>query len=54
MNNPLTTLNRLMSRVKRTLGLPDSISVLGLIRMCPILALLSLLILVAVGVMVLG
>ena len=43
MNNPLTTLNRLMSRVKRALGLPDSTSVLGLIRMCPILALLSLL-----------
>jgi len=54
MTNPLTTINRVMSRVKRTLGLPDSISVLGLIRICPILALLSLLILVALGVMVLG
>lgn len=50
-------MNRLtaaMNRLKQTLGLPESISLLGVVRMCPILAFLSLLILAALAVLVLG
>jgi hypothetical protein len=54
MTTWLAAIQQTMSRLKRSMGLPDSIGILGLIRMCPILAFLSLLLLVAVGVMVLG
>ena len=47
----MNTLMAAMSRVKRALGIPDTISVLGVVRMCPILVFLSLLSLAAVLVM---
>ncbi|MEY4298450.1 MAG: hypothetical protein RLZZ423_1629 [Cyanobacteriota bacterium] len=50
MNRLMETMNRL----KRALGLPETVSVLGLVRMCPILVFFSLLILAALAVMVLS
>ena len=50
MNRLIATMNRL----KRALGLPESISLLGVVRMCPILAFLSLLILAALAVLALS
>ena len=50
----MNTLMAAMSRVKRALGIPDTISVLGVVRMCPILVFLSLLILAPVLVMALN
>jgi phosphotransferase system glucose/maltose/N-acetylglucosamine-specific IIC component len=49
MNHVMQTMNRL----KRALGLPETISVLGLVRMCPLLVFFSLLILAALAVLVL-
>jgi len=54
MTSVLAAVNRSMNRLKRALGLPESISVLGLIRMCPILAFFSLLILVTLAVLALS
>ena len=49
MNHVMQTMNRL----KRAQGLPETISVLGLVRMCPLLVFFSLLILAALAVLVL-
>ena len=43
-----------MSRFKRALGLPETISLLGVARMCPILVFFSLLILAALAVLALS
>jgi hypothetical protein len=43
-----------VSRLKRALGLPETISVLGMARMCPILMFFGLLIVAALGVMALS
>lgn len=48
MNAIITTMNRF----KRSLGLPESISVLGVGRACPLLVFFGLAILVALGVLV--
>ena len=48
MNHLLATMNRL----KRALGLPETISVLGLMQICPILVFFGLLIVTALAVMV--
>ena len=50
MNGLMETMNRL----KRSLGLPETVSVLGLVRMCPLLVFFSLLILTAMAVLVLS
>jgi hypothetical protein len=50
MNSIVATMNRL----KRALGLPETIGVLGVARMCPILVFFSLLVLAALGVIVLS
>jgi len=54
MTNLFAAVNARMNRVKRALGLPESISLFGLIRMCPILAFFSLLMVGALLVMALG
>lgn len=54
MNALIHAVNTRMNRVKRALGLPESISLFGLIRMCPILAFFSLLVVGALLVMALG
>jgi hypothetical protein len=46
----MKSLNAAMNRLKRALGLPETVSVLGLVKMCPILAFLSLLIVTALAV----
>jgi len=43
-----------MNRLKRALGLPETVSVLGLIKMCPILAFFTVLIMTALAVMALS
>ena len=43
-----------MNRFKRALGLPETISVLGVIRMCPLLVFFSLLILAGLAVLALS
>lgn len=50
MNSLVSTMNRL----KRALGLPETIGVLGMMRMCPILAFFSLLIVAALVVLALN
>ena len=47
-------LNAAMTRLKRALGLPETVSVLGLIKMCPILAFFTVLIMTALAVMALS
>ncbi len=49
MNSLMTAMNRL----KRALGLPETIGVLGVVRMCPILVFFSLLIVAALVVLAL-
>lgn len=43
-----------MNQVKRALGLPETINLLGVVRMCPILVFFSLLILAALAVVALS
>lgn len=43
-----------MSRLKRALGLPETVRVLGMVRACPILMVFALLIMAALGVMALS
>lgn len=43
-----------MNRLKRALGLPETVGVLGLVRMCPILVFFCLLIVAALMVVVLN
>lgn len=43
-----------MNRLKHALGLPETIGVLGVVRMCPILVFFSLLIVAALMVVVLN
>ena len=43
-----------MNRVKESLGIPQTVSVLGVARMCPILVFFSLLILAALLVLALS
>jgi hypothetical protein len=47
-------INSVMSRVKRAVGLPETVSVLGVVRMCPILVFFSLLIVAALAVLLLN
>jgi hypothetical protein len=47
-------INKVMSRVKCAVGLPDTVSVLGVVRMCPILVFFSLLIVAALAVLLLN
>jgi hypothetical protein len=42
-----------MNRLKRALGLPETIGVLGVVRMCPILVFFGLLIVAALVVLAL-
>ena len=50
----MTSIMAVMNRLKRALGLPETISVLGVARMCPLLVFFSLLILAAMAVMALS
>jgi hypothetical protein len=50
----LNAINIRMSRVKRALGLPQTVNVLGVMQICPILVVFSLLILGALLVVALG
>lgn len=50
----MNCINNTMSRLKRALGLPQTVSVLGMVRMCPILVFFSLLIVAALAVLVLN
>jgi hypothetical protein len=43
-----------MNRLKRALGLPETVGVLGVVRMCPILVFFSLLIVGALVVVALN
>jgi hypothetical protein len=49
----MNSLMNAMNRLKRALGLPETIGVLGVVRMCPILVFFSLLIVAALVVLAL-
>jgi|Wag4MinimDraft_6_1082665.scaffolds.fasta_scaffold05660_2 hypothetical protein len=50
----MNSLQATMNRVKRALGLPETIGVLGLGRMCPLLVFFGVLIVAALAVILLN
>jgi len=54
MQNLITALNTRMNKVKRALGLPESVGLFGIVQACPILVFFGLLITAALAVVVLS